>query len=51
MKMKIEVIQCKDCIYFIGSEYSNVGHCTMWNKGTSKEGYCHRAEKEPVEEE
>ena len=47
----VEVIRCKDCVYFIGSEYSNVGHCSMWNKSSSKEGYCHRAETEPVEEE
>ena len=48
--MKIDVTNCKDCVYFIGSEYSNTGHCSMWNKGSSKEGYCHRAETEVVED-
>lgn len=47
----IEVTRCKDCIFYIGSEHSNVGHCSMWNKGTSNEGYCHRAETEMPEEE
>lgn len=49
--MKIEVTPCIECIYFIGSEYSNVGHCSMWNKSTSKDGYCHRAETEVPDDE
>ena len=49
--MKIDVTNCKDCIYFISSEYSNVGHCSMWNKSSSKDGYCHRAETEVQEDE
>ena len=46
----IEVIRCKNCVFFVGSEYSNVGQCCMWNKSSSKEGYCHRAETEPAED-
>lgn len=46
----VEVTRCKDCVYFIGSEYSNVGHCAMWNKGVLNEGYCYRAETELPEE-
>ena len=45
----VEVIRCKDCDLFIGSDLSNVGHCSMWNKATSKDGYCHHGEKEVVE--
>ena len=37
----VEVIRCKDCDFFIGSDLSNVGHCSMWNKATIKDGYCH----------
>jgi hypothetical protein len=48
--LKIDVTNCKDCIFFIGSEYSNAGHCSMWNKSTTKQGYCHRAETEVLEE-
>ena len=47
----VEITRCKDCIYFIGSEYSNVGHCSMWNKASNKDGYCYRAETEAPEEE
>ena len=47
----VEVTRCKNCIYFIGSEYSNVGHCSMWNKSTGQAGYCHRAETEEVQDE
>jgi hypothetical protein len=43
---KIEVTRCKDCIYFIGSDISNVGHCSMWNKGVVNTGFCYRAETE-----
>jgi len=46
---KIEVIRCKECIFFTGSEFSNVGYCTMCNCATRKDGYCHRAEKESEE--
>lgn len=49
--MKIDVTNCKDCVYFIGSDFSNVGHCSMWNKATSKDGYCHRVETEVIEDE
>lgn len=49
--MKIDATNCKDCVFFIGSEYSNTGHCSMWNKGTIKDGYCHRAETEVLEDE
>jgi hypothetical protein len=48
---KVEVIRCKDCVYFIGSDISNVGHCSMWNKGVVNNGYCYRAETEELEEE
>jgi hypothetical protein len=48
--VKIEVTNCKDCVYFIGSDLSNTGHCSMWNKGTLNSGYCHRAETEPEED-
>ena len=34
--MKIDVTNCKDCVFFIGSDLSNVGHCSMWNKSTSQ---------------
>ena len=47
---KIEVTRCKDCVYFIGSDISNVGHCSMWNKGVVNNGYCYRAETEMPEE-
>lgn len=47
----VEVTFCKDCIYFIGSDYSNTGHCAMWNKSSSKAGYCHHAETEVLEDE
>jgi hypothetical protein len=46
----VEVIRCKNCCFFIGSEYSNVGHCSMWNKPTPKEGFCHYAETDPIED-
>ena len=49
--MKIDVTNCKDCVFFIGSDLSNVGHCSMWNKSTSQAGYCHRAETEVSEDE
>ena len=48
---KVEVTRCKDCVYFIGSDISNVGHCSMWNKGVVNIGYCYRAETELPEEE
>lgn len=47
---KIEVTFCKDCIYFIGNDISNVGHCSMWNKGVVNKGYCYRAETEAFNE-
>ena len=37
----VEVIRCKDCDFFIGSDLSNVSHCSIWNKATIKDGYCH----------
>ena len=43
---KIVVTRCKDCVYYIGNEYSNVGYCAMWNKSCSKEGYCYHASTE-----
>ena len=49
--MKIDVTLCKERIFFIGSEFSNAGHCSMWNKSTTKSGYCHRAETEVPEDE
>lgn len=49
--MKIDVTPCKECIYFIGSDYSNTGHCSMWNKPCIKEGYCYHAETEVPEDE
>ena len=48
---ELNIIHCKECVFFIGSEYSNTGHCSMWNKGTSNIGYCHRAETEEVQDE
>lgn len=47
----IEVTRCKDCIFYIGSDFSNVGHCSMWNRSTIKDGYCHLAETEVPEDE
>lgn len=47
---KVEVVRCKNCIFFVGSEYSNVGHCSMWNKATIKDGYCYHGETESVED-
>lgn len=47
----IEVTRCEQCVFYIGSEYSNTGHCSMWNKSTIKAGYCHRAETEEPEDE
>ena len=49
--MKIDVTNCKDCVFFIGSDLSNVGHCSMWNKSTSQTGYCYRAETEVQDDE
>lgn len=46
-----KITRCKDCVFFIGNEYSNVGHCSMWNKTTVNVGYCYRAETEEVEDE
>ena len=43
---KVEVIRCKDCVYYIGNEYSNVGYCAMWNKSCIKDGYCYHASTE-----
>lgn len=40
----VEVIRCKNCVFFVGSEYSNVGQCCMWNKSTIKDGYCYHGE-------
>lgn len=51
MSAKIEVTHCTECVYFIKSSLSNVGHCTMWNKGTANDGYCYRAETELPNEE
>ena len=51
MLEKIEVLRCKDCVYFIDSSLSNVGHCTMWNQGVINSGYCYRAEDETLNEE
>jgi hypothetical protein len=45
----IEITRCKDCIYFVGDDYSNVGHCSMWNKACLNEGYCYHAETEVPE--
>lgn len=47
----VEVTRCKDCIYYIGSDYSNTGHCSMWNKSSNTDGYCYRAETEVPEDE
>ena len=47
----IEVTRCEQCIFYIGSEYSNTGHCSMWNKASVKNGYCHRAETEVTDDE
>lgn len=49
--MKVEVTNCKDCIFFIANENSNVGHCSMWNKTSLNIGYCYRAETEVPEDE
>lgn len=49
--MKTEVTECKDCVYFIGSDYSNVGHCSMWNKSSIKDGYCYHGTTEVPEED
>ena len=50
LENKVEVTLCSDCVYFIGSSISNVGHCTMWNQGVVNDGYCYRAEVEAVNE-
>lgn len=48
---KIEVVRCEDCVYFIGNDITNVGHCTMWNMGVVNRGYCYRGETESANEE
>ncbi len=51
MSEKIEVTRCIECVYFIGNDLTNIGHCTMWNQGVPNDGYCYRAESEVLNEE
>lgn len=36
------IIHCGICDYFIGSEYSNVGYCSMKCINTSKTRFCEK---------
>lgn len=41
----VDVIRCKDCDFFIGSDYSNTGHCCIFNAPVIKDGFCYHGER------